>query len=102
MIGDDGDVFFDGSWRGTPLSEARPEAAGHSALFVNSAAGWVVLPDLPERIEFRLYDVLGREIQRSGVPPHVRQWAPSGTLPTGTYWLHCSAFSQAVKLTFVR
>lgn len=102
LIGDDGDVFFDGSWRGTASEDQSRSPSPTLSLFPNPTTGWVTIAPLGESSQIRLYDILGREITSIGGSNMSRTWKLPDGLPSGSYWLRASDAHSSVRVTLLR
>jgi len=88
IVGDDGDILFDGSWRGTAVRQPSPNSRPTVSLQANTLAGWIEISN-PTGVRGMLvmYDILGRNVARASLASGENTWRLPVALPSGTYWL---------------
>ncbi len=103
LVGDDGDIFFDGSWRGTAIDAPRSEERNSINVFPNPSTGWLELSsDNRQARTITLFDILGREVAQTELTQGVTIWQLPGALPSGSYWLRAGLTEHAVRIQILK
>lgn len=102
LVGEDGDIFFDASWRGTSVNE-QPQAESPRALFTQNSMTGRIEYELPRgaRVKATLYDMLGRTVSQSTLSGSRGIWTVPEYLPSGTYLLSAQS-SPPLKIQIAR
>jgi len=99
IVGDDGDVFFDGQWRGLSVREQQEDRPlPNFRQFGNR-----IEIEIPDRRtgEVRLVNLLGREVARVNVSTGRQIWQLPIGLPSGNYWI-AAEHALPVRVTIMR
>lgn len=101
VIGDDGDIVFDGEWRGLAVESQRNDFV--NTIQVSSISPGAFEFDLPrgKSETLILFDVLGRTVLREQLGPGRTTWRAPYWLPSGTYWLSVR-HAQVMSLRIAR
>lgn len=103
LVGDDGDIFFDGSWRGTAIGAPRRDEQNSINVFPNPSTGWLELSsDNRQARTITLFDILGREVARTELTQGVIIWQLPSALPSGSYWLRAGLTEHAVRIQILK
>ncbi|MBK6765959.1 MAG: exo-alpha-sialidase [bacterium] len=103
IVDNDGDVFFDGSWRGLAADDQDPSAQTEINFSQNGGTGLIEVQNLSTRaLEIKLYDLLGRETARTTVKAGLTIWRLPDALPTGTYWAMSERQRGATRIQIVK
>ncbi len=102
LVGDDGDIFFDASWRGLTVNERRRSAPSRARLSQNPLTGRIEY-ELPRgtQITATLFDMLGRTVNQTTLVGSNGVWNTPSFLPSGTYILSAQS-SLPLKIQIAR
>lgn len=88
IVGEDGDVFFDASWRGLSVIGEQPESPSEVQLSPSSMHGMIEyrLPNTMP-VKLQMYDILGRLVAEAALSGPRGVWAVPEQIASGTYLL---------------
>jgi len=102
LVGDDADIFFDASWRGTSVNEPQfPVTSG--ALFSQNPVTGRIEYELPQgaHVVAKLYNMLGRTVNQTTLSGSRGIWSVPENLPSGSYWLSAKS-SIPLRIQIIR
>lgn len=102
VVGDDGDILFDGSWRGTSTNRPNLEPTPRVQMRASATSGWIEY-DIPrgQKIIASLYDVLGRTVAQATLIEGAGIWKIPQTVPSGAYWLSYPR-GQSIRVNVIK
>lgn len=103
IVGDDGDVFYDGNWRGLAADEYDSTPRDEISVLQDNLTGLIEVRNTsPRAVEVILYNVLGQNMAHTTARTGTTLWTMPRSLPSGAYWLMANRQTEAVRIQIVK